>query len=174
MPLKVGQKFERIDGPVTREGIKAYASASGDRNPIHVDEEFASTRGGLNGVIAHGMLFYGYAVHLMSDIAGQVQGKFLNSKCEMRGSVRPGDFVITKAEVKAIEGDIATLEVNQYSKMPLHLEKDGKVLEVYEGEKRQWVKDKEKPGIKTEKTPKGILTYREWISIIAQAKVQFK
>jgi acyl dehydratase len=43
---------------ITREQISAYADASGDRNPIHLDDDFARSVG-LPGVIAHGMLLMG-------------------------------------------------------------------------------------------------------------------
>jgi acyl dehydratase len=173
MALTVGQKFSRTDGPVTREGIIEYAKASGDQNPIHVNEEFATTRGGLNGVIAHGMLFFGYALHLLSDIAEENKGKLLAVDCQMRGSVRPGDWVITEVEVKAVNGNVADIEINQYSKMPLKLEKGGAVVKKFEGEERQWVKDKEATGIASEDTPDGKLTFRKWISIIATGKIEF-
>lgn len=173
MALKVGQKFERTDGPVTREGIIEYAKASGDNNPIHTNEEFATEKGGLNGVIAHGMLFFGYTMHLLSDIATQNNGKIVNVDCEMRGTVRPGDNCDTFAEVKAVNGNVADLEINQYSMMPLKLEKDGQVVKTFEGETRQWVKDKEKEGIMVKDTPDGKLTLRKWISIIAKAKIEF-
>jgi acyl dehydratase len=170
--VDVGQVFTRIDGPVTREQIKKYGKASGDMNPIHMDEEFATTRGGLSGVIAHGMLFMGFVSHLLSDIAEEEKGKFLDLQCEMRGMVRPGDTVVTNATVKSIEGGIMTLEVIQNSEMPLKLEKDGAVVETYEGEKRSWVKEKEKGGIKTKEIDGGTLTYREWLAIRASAKVK--
>ena len=41
--------------PVTAEMLKAYAEASGDNNPIHLDPE-AAKKAGLPGMIAHGML----------------------------------------------------------------------------------------------------------------------
>ena len=44
----------------TKEQIAAYAEASGDRNPIHLDDDFARSVG-LPGVIAHGMLQMGIA-----------------------------------------------------------------------------------------------------------------
>ena len=40
---------------INRQMLKAYAEASGDFNPIHLDEEFAKSVG-LPNVIAHGML----------------------------------------------------------------------------------------------------------------------
>ena len=47
----------------------AYASASGDQNPIHQDETFAKSVG-LPDVIAHGMLTMALAGKYLSDIAG--------------------------------------------------------------------------------------------------------
>ena len=43
-----------------KEQIAAYAEASGDHNPIHLDDEFARSVG-LPGVIVHGMLQMGIA-----------------------------------------------------------------------------------------------------------------
>ena len=40
---------------ITRDQLKAYAMASGDHNPIHLEDEVARSAG-LTGVIAHGML----------------------------------------------------------------------------------------------------------------------
>jgi acyl dehydratase len=39
--------------PITRVGIARYAGATGDFNPVHVDEDFARSHG-LPSVIAHG------------------------------------------------------------------------------------------------------------------------
>ncbi|MEK6578436.1 MAG: MaoC/PaaZ C-terminal domain-containing protein [Bdellovibrionota bacterium] len=47
-------KFE-VRSPITQLQLKAYAEASGDPNPIHLDEGVAKSVG-LPGVIAHGML----------------------------------------------------------------------------------------------------------------------
>ena len=44
-----------VKPPVTGEQLQRYANASGDHNPIHLDEE-AAHRVGLDSVIAHGML----------------------------------------------------------------------------------------------------------------------
>lgn len=44
-----------------RERIRAYAMASNDLNPLHLDPE-AARRAGFDDVIAHGMLIYGLAL----------------------------------------------------------------------------------------------------------------
>ena len=54
---------------VTREQIDEYAEASGDRNPIHLDEDFARSVG-LPGVIAHGMLAMAHLANLVVAYAG--------------------------------------------------------------------------------------------------------
>src|SRR6202048_3778408 len=44
-----------VKPPITQEQLQRYAQASGDHNPIHLDEA-AARRVGLDNVIAHGML----------------------------------------------------------------------------------------------------------------------
>jgi acyl dehydratase len=76
----------------TEEQIAAYAEASGDRNPIHLDDGFARSVG-LPGVIAHGMLQMG----LLARVAGE-PGRLRRLTCRFAGMVRPGDTVTFRAE----------------------------------------------------------------------------
>lgn len=65
------QKGEQIGSTtvfVNRGDLVRYAGASGDFNPIHFNERFA-TEVGLPGVIAHGMFTMGAAVQLVTDWA---------------------------------------------------------------------------------------------------------
>lgn len=50
---------------LSRNDLVKYAGASGDFNPIHTNERFA-TEVGLPGVIAHGMLTMGAAIDVVS------------------------------------------------------------------------------------------------------------
>lgn len=52
-----------------REAIRAYADASGDHNPIHLDDAFARSVG-LSGIIAHGMLSMALVCQLAEEWAG--------------------------------------------------------------------------------------------------------
>lgn len=54
MDALVGKTFDERVLIVDRERLVAYADASGDHNPIHLDEAFARSVG-LPDVIAHGM-----------------------------------------------------------------------------------------------------------------------
>ena len=76
----------------TREQIAAYAEASGDHNPIHLDEDFARSVG-LPGVIAHGMLQMG----LLARVAGE-PARLRRLTCRFAGIVQPGDVVTFRGE----------------------------------------------------------------------------
>lgn len=88
----------------TREQIAAYADASGDHNPIHLDDEFARSVG-LPGIIAHGLLQMG----LLAVVAGEAAGgpsKLRSLSCRFAGMVEPGDtvtFTATPAGERRLE-----------------------------------------------------------------------
>ena len=67
--LEIGQELLPKTFTINRKLLIAYASASGDQNPIHQDETFAKSVG-LPDVIAHGMLTMALAGKYLSDIAG--------------------------------------------------------------------------------------------------------
>lgn len=67
--LQVGQEVGRREIAVDRSRLVRYAGASGDFNPIHWNERFA-TEVGLPGVIAHGMWTMGAAVGVVSEWLG--------------------------------------------------------------------------------------------------------
>jgi acyl dehydratase len=94
----------------TKDQIAAYAEASGDRNPIHLDDEFARTVG-LPGVIAHGMLQMGLAASVAADAAGGPD-KLRRLSCRFAGMVVPGDIVTFTAE-PAGPGKLELRAVNQ-------------------------------------------------------------
>jgi acyl dehydratase len=95
---------------VTKEQIVAYAEASGDRNPIHLDDDFARTVG-LPGVIAHGMLQMGLVGTVAADAAGGPE-KLRRLYCRFAGMVVPGDTVTFSAE-PAGPGKLELRAVNQ-------------------------------------------------------------
>jgi acyl dehydratase len=74
-----------VKPPITQEQLRRYADASGDHNPIHLDEDAAHSVG-LDGVIAHGMLsmaFLGqFVMQQISDTPGaylaQLKVRFMN------------------------------------------------------------------------------------------------
>ena len=94
----------------SREQIAAYAEASGDRNPIHLDEAFARSVG-LPGVIAHGMLQMGIAACAAADAAGG-PSRLTRLTCRFAGMVEVGDRVTFSAKAAAL-GRLEIRAVNQ-------------------------------------------------------------
>ena len=114
-PLAVGAALPELRRTVSQAQINAYADASGDFNPIHVDEEFARSVG-LPGTIAHGLLEMGI---LAEAIAGWAGGARSVAALEVRFSkpLRAGDTIICSGTVVAVDETegVATLEVEAVS-----------------------------------------------------------
>jgi acyl dehydratase len=67
--VNVGDEIPARDFPVQRINLVMYCGASGDFNPIHWNERFA-TMVGLPDVIAHGMFTMAEAARVVTDWAG--------------------------------------------------------------------------------------------------------
>ncbi|QMU79369.1 MaoC family dehydratase [Streptacidiphilus sp. PB12-B1b] len=67
--VEVGAELPAQSFPVTRATLVQYAGASGDFNPIHWNEAFA-TSVGLPDVIGHGMFTMAEAIRVVTDWLG--------------------------------------------------------------------------------------------------------
>ena len=67
--IEIGTELPAQSFPVTRATLVQYAGASGDFNPIHWNETFA-TAVGLPDVIAHGMFTMAEAIRVVTDWIG--------------------------------------------------------------------------------------------------------
>jgi acyl dehydratase len=123
--LQVGDYREQllVDG-LTRTQIVMYAGASGDYNPLHTDEVFATEVGGYPSVFAHGMLTMGMTARVLTDWAGD--GRLLSYGARLLKPVWPGDTLVARAEVTGISAEdgryIADLSVhtrNQHDQIVL-------------------------------------------------------
>ena len=96
---------------ITQEKINLYAEASGDFNPIHVDESFAAETP-LGGTIAHGMLILAYVSEMMALAFGQ--SWFSGGKLSIRfkAPARPGDTVTVSGKIDSIDRKNGILYAN--------------------------------------------------------------
>jgi acyl dehydratase len=79
--------------PVTREQLQRYADASGDHNPIHLDDEVAR-RVGLDGVIAHGMLSMAFLGQFITQQLQPIPDAYITYlHVRFNSMVRPGDVL---------------------------------------------------------------------------------
>jgi 3-hydroxybutyryl-CoA dehydratase len=77
--------------------LQQYADASGDHNPIHIDEAFAKTTP-MGGTIAHGMLVLSTISQMMTAAFGE---RWLTSgtlDVRFRAPARPGDTVTARTK----------------------------------------------------------------------------
>ena len=85
---------------LTRTRIVQYAGASGDYNPLHTDEVFATRAAGFPSVMAHGMLTMGMTGRLLTDWFGA--GRLVSYGVRFVGQVWPGDTLTATATVTTI------------------------------------------------------------------------
>mgnify|MGYP000315090880 CR=1 FL=1 len=104
--LSEGQEFTAVlVEDLRRTQIVQYAGASGDYNPLHTDEPFATQVAGYPTVFAHGMLTMGMTGRLLTDTVGD--GRLTKFGGRFSSQVFPGDDLTATATVTEVrhEGD---------------------------------------------------------------------
>ena len=117
--LTVGAIHEEIVvEDLKRTQIVMYAGASGDFNPVHTDEVFATQVAGYPTVFAHGMLTMGLTGKMLTNYVGD--GRLTSYGLRFVSQVWPGDTLTARATVVAIReqhgklfADFAVTTVNQ-------------------------------------------------------------
>ena len=117
--LSAGQDIGSRTIEVTRTDLVKYAGASGDFNPIHWNEAFA-TGVELPGVIAHGMFTMGAAVQLVTDWAGDpaavvdFQTRFTKPVlvADTTGTPEPGATIEVSGAIGKLDADASTARVD--------------------------------------------------------------
>ncbi len=99
---------------ITREQLKRYAEASGDPNPIHLDDEEAR-RMGLPGVIAHGMLCAAMLGERAESFVRKERGfagaRLIEFQTRFKAKVFPGDALVIGGVVKEASDTAVALEL---------------------------------------------------------------
>ncbi|TMB91581.1 MAG: acyl dehydratase [Chloroflexi bacterium] len=113
--IAVGDEVTPLQRRVTQAEIDAYAEASGDHNPIHVDADFARAVG-LPGTIAHGLLELGILAEAISRWAGG-SARLGSLECRFSKPLQAGDTITCNGKVIAVDtgAGVATLEVEAQS-----------------------------------------------------------
>jgi len=108
-PPTMDEEPPKLSQRLTQERIDAYAQASGDHNPIHLDPDFARAVG-LPSTIAHGLLTLGVAA---AEIEIWAQGAAWTSRVSCRFSAPhpAGQVVSGKPRVIESEATRAAIEL---------------------------------------------------------------
>ena len=103
MRFKVGDTASVIK-TFTQEDIEKFADLSGDRNPIHLDEEHAKgTRFGRR--IAHGMLTSSLISNVIGNELPGLGSIYLGQTLQFLAPVFPGDTITARATVISVRED---------------------------------------------------------------------
>jgi len=95
--MELGQKARRTR-TVTRRDIELFTEITGDRNPLHYDEE-AARRSRFGGIIVQGGITSGLLNAVVAEDLPGPGSVFLHIDWNFRAPVRPGDAITAEAEV---------------------------------------------------------------------------
>jgi acyl dehydratase len=103
------------DVTVTEDRIEAFAEASDDFNPVHMDEAFAA-KTAYRGRIAHGLLSASFGSAVVGTILPGAGAIYLSQSLAFHKPVRIGDVVTARITVAAVDPETArvTLRTEGY------------------------------------------------------------
>ena len=98
--MEIGDKVE-VEKTITEDDVRKFIEISGDDNPIHTDEEFAS-RSFFKGRIAHGLLSVGLISHGLTKLFGP-GNIWLSYSFKFTEPIRIGDRITARLEVVDVD-----------------------------------------------------------------------
>jgi 3-hydroxybutyryl-CoA dehydratase len=119
--LKVEDSAER-SRIVTEDDIKLFAKATGDFNPVHLDQAYAE-KTFFEGRIAHGLLSLGYISTVLGNILPGHGTIYLSQEVKFVAPVRIGDIITARVEVMELYP-----EKNRAKFKTICLNQEGKIV----------------------------------------------
>ena len=102
--LNVGDQVEELSVTPDKYLPHRYAGASGDFNPIHIDDEFAKMVG-LPRNILHGLYSMGLVAKANAALAGGDPRALKRLSVQFRGMGMPEQEIVVSGTVKSVDGD---------------------------------------------------------------------
>jgi acyl dehydratase len=106
--VKPGDELHRLEITPDKYLTVRYAGASGDFNPIHIDEEFAK-QVGLPGRILHGLWTMAQVARAQTENAGGPHA-LKRLSVQFRGMGLPEQQIVVTGTVRSVEDGIATID----------------------------------------------------------------
>ena len=95
---------------ITQELIDRFADLSGDRNPLHVDPEYARDTA-CGGCIAHGMIAGALFSRLVGEHIPGTQALYRGQELRFLAPFRAGDAVVVRGEIAAIDHALSVMKI---------------------------------------------------------------
>ena len=106
--MEAGEQLPDLKVTPDRYVTVRYAGASGDFNPIHIDEEFARSVG-LPGRILHGLWTMAQVARAQTEAAGGPD-RLKRLSVQFRGMGVPEQEVVVSSKVREVSGGVAVIE----------------------------------------------------------------
>ncbi|HXR60035.1 MAG TPA: MaoC/PaaZ C-terminal domain-containing protein [Solirubrobacterales bacterium] len=107
--LNVGDQIPELRVTPDKYLPHRYAGASGDFNPIHIDDEFAKAVG-LPRNILHGLYGMGLTAKANAALADGDPRALKRLSVQFRGMGFPEQEIVVSGTVKAVEGDRVVID----------------------------------------------------------------
>ena len=108
--LEVGGAIPEVTVTPDMYKTARYAGASGDFNPIHIDEEFAKSVG-LPGRILHGLWSMAQVARAQTEAAGGPD-KLKALSVQFRGMGLPEQELVVRSTVRAVDDGVARIDTS--------------------------------------------------------------
>jgi acyl dehydratase len=106
--MKPGDELTTLKTTPDKYLTVRYAGASGDFNPIHIDEEFAK-QVGLPGRILHGLWTMSQVARAQTEAAGGPHA-LKRLSVQFRGMGLPEQEIAVRSTVRSVEGGVALVD----------------------------------------------------------------
>jgi acyl dehydratase len=106
--VEPGQELDDLKVTPDRYVTVRYAGASGDFNPIHIDEEFARSVG-LPGRILHGLWSMAQVARAQTEAAGGPD-KLQRLSVQFRGMGLPEQELVVTSKVREVRDGVAVVD----------------------------------------------------------------
>jgi acyl dehydratase len=106
--MEAGQELPELRVTPDKYLTVRYAGASGDFNPIHIDEEFA-TSVGLPGKILHGLWMMAQVARALTEAGGGPES-LQSLSVQFRGMGFPEQELIVRSTVRTVDSGVATVD----------------------------------------------------------------
>jgi 3-hydroxybutyryl-CoA dehydratase len=108
--MEAGEAIPELRVTPDKYVTNRYAGASGDFNPIHIDEEFAQAVG-LPGRILHGLWTMAQVARAAEETAGNDPRALRRLSVQFRGMGALEQEIVVSGSVRESDGGTATLEL---------------------------------------------------------------
>jgi acyl dehydratase len=106
--MRTGDQLPDLTVTPDRHLTVRYAGASGDFNPIHIDEEFARSVG-LPGRILHGLWTMAQVARAQTEAAGGPE-RLRRLSVQFRGMGLPEQEIVVRSKVRELSDGVALID----------------------------------------------------------------